>query len=170
MTHGAAQNSFDFDRATFDLAEGERRKEQGMALASAPLSRKQLLEIARLVAVRIARQQGWVTSDDVFYALLREGFDPTALGPAAGCVFRDKCFVFTGEWRKSARVSNHASDLRVWKLNDDYIPPKKGVMRELNPHSGERNVTECGAAGRGLARHDTARQARRRMAGGARSG
>jgi hypothetical protein len=99
----------------------------GLVVAEASLSRKQLLEIARLCAIRVARRAGSVTSDDVFYELLREGFDPTALGPAAGIVFREKCFVFTGEWRKSQRVSNHASDLRVWRLS----PAKKG----------EKNVT-----------------------------
>jgi hypothetical protein len=123
----ATQGSFDFDRTTFDLTEGERRKEQG--LAQAELTRKQLLEIARLFAIQIARRNGSVTSDDVFYEMLREGYDPTALGPAAGSVFRGKEWVFTGEWKKSQRLTNHASDLRVWRLKAEFVLPKKDVAR-----------------------------------------
>lgn len=98
----------------FDLFEGGRRKEEGIDLAAA--SRKERVEAARLIAIRVARQQGDVTSDDVYRAMLRDGLDPE-LGPAAGAVFR-RDFIFTGQWRKSQRVTNHASDLRVWRLKE----------------------------------------------------
>jgi hypothetical protein len=114
------QESFDFERNTFNLAAGERRKEDGLARASLP--RKQLLEVARGYAVQIARRRGSVTSDDVYAEMLRDGYDPAALGPAAGAVFRGD-FIFTGEWRKSQRISNHASDLRVWRLKAEQKRP-----------------------------------------------
>ena len=125
----ADQQSFNFDRTTFDLAKGKQRKEEGIAQAS--LSRSDLLDLARNYAIYIAKQNGEVTSDDVFMAMLRDGLDPTGLGPAAGAVFRTD-FIFTGQWKKSQRVSNHASDLRVWKLKGDAIQEaaKKPVARE----------------------------------------
>jgi|SRR6266567_3192003 len=129
MPDAPYQGTLDFDRVTFNRDLGEQKKERGQAQAS--LSRKQLLELAKLAAVRIARRQGTVTSDDVFAEMLREGLDPTALGPAAGCVFRGAEFEFTGRWEKSQRVSNHASDLRVWQLRGDAgVALRKDVARE----------------------------------------
>lgn len=125
MTHNYAQGSLNFD-----LNEGERRKEEGLALAA--LSRKQLLELARLCAVRIARERGVVSFDDVFFAMVEEGIDPLPLGNAAGCVFRGKQFVFTGHWEKSRRVSNHARVNRVWRLASDQ-PATKGVISIMRP-------------------------------------
>ena len=101
----------------FDLAEGERRKEEGIALALT--RRKTVLEAARRIALRVASQHGEVTSDDVVEKLRDEGFDPLELGNASGSVFRGKEFIFTGRWKKSRRVSNHASDLRIWTLRRD---------------------------------------------------
>lgn len=124
------QNSFDFDRVTFDHSVAEKQKQTGMEQASR--NRKELLEIARLYALQIAQRQGNVTSDDVFAAMLLGGLDPTELGPAAGCVFRDKQFEFSGEWKKSQRVSNHARHSRVWRLKQDVViaPLKKDVARQ----------------------------------------
>jgi hypothetical protein len=123
------QQSFDFDRGTFDLKEGERRKEEGLARAET-LSRKQLLETARLYALRIARRSGTVTYDDVFIEMLRDGLDPAALGNAAGGVFRGREFMFTGGWEKSRRMSNHARVNRIWSLRvPEEISVGKPVMR-----------------------------------------
>ena len=130
------QDSFDFDRVAFDLEKGELRKEQGIEQAS--YTRKELVELARLCAVRVAHRFGEVTYDDVFYEMVRQGLDPTALGNAAGGIFRGKEFIFTGRWEKSRRVSNHARVNRVWRLNHDYIPLKKNPLRE--EILGERNV------------------------------
>jgi hypothetical protein len=126
----------------FDLDKGRERRDQGIALATASLSRQQLLALAKVYAVRVARLCGSVTADDVFYEMLKAGLDPTALGPAWGSVFRGESFVFTGRWEKSKRVSNHASDLRVWRLNEDYIPPPSQRMapKPNCPKGEERNV------------------------------
>jgi hypothetical protein len=123
------QGSFDVDRTTFDLGKGEKRKEEGLALAASTLSRKQLLEMARLCAIRVVNRFGEVTYDDVFYEMIRQGLDPIALGNAAGSIFRGKEFIFTGRWEKSRRVSNHARVNRVWRLNNDYVPLKKNPLR-----------------------------------------
>ena len=113
------QDSFNFDRVTFNSERGEQGKEQGLALAS--LSRKELLVLAREVAVKVARQQGWVSYDDVFFALLDAGVNPALLGNAAGSVFNDERFVFTGAWEKSRRVSNHARANRIWTLKGNEL-------------------------------------------------
>lgn len=80
MPKALDQAVFDFERVTFDPGAGQEAKKLGMERAA--LSRKQLLNLARLAAVRVARRQGAVTSDDVFEEMLAEGLDPTALGPA----------------------------------------------------------------------------------------
>jgi hypothetical protein len=121
------QQSLDFDRVTFDSEEGEKRKEEGLAQAQLSLPRKQLLEMARLYAISIAVQRGFVTYDDVFIQMFRDGLNPADLGSAAGSVFRGD-FIFTGQWQKSARVSNHARVNRVWKLKD-VAATKKPVAR-----------------------------------------
>lgn len=127
-----AQGSLDFD-----LAEGERRKEAGIEQAS--LSRKDLLELARLAAVRVASRCGEATYDDVFFELLSEGIDPVRLGNAAGCVFRGKEFIFTGRWEKSRRVSNHARVNRVWRLRESQpqLVPKKDVAQAAHHNQQE---------------------------------
>ncbi|MGA7312643.1 MAG: hypothetical protein WBX22_01610 [Silvibacterium sp.] len=105
------------------------------------IARADLLDLARVYARNIARRLGEVTSDDVFAAMLRDGLDPSGLGPAAGAIFRHD-FIFTGEWRKSARVSNHARVNRVWRLKHAAIAEqsvKKPVMREGG--DGNKNQT-----------------------------
>lgn len=102
------------DKFIFDLPKGRERKEKGMSEAA---SRRQVvLDVARSIAVRIAKERGEVNSDDVFTELIKAGYRPTELGNASGSVFRGNNFYFTGRWKKSQRVSNHASDLRVWSI------------------------------------------------------
>jgi len=91
----------------FDLFTGERLKEQGMALAAD--NRGSLLEQARDYAYKLAKERRYVTADDVS----RAGFE---LGPAAGSLFRDPRFSWTGRWRKSAKITNHARMIRIWEL------------------------------------------------------
>lgn len=95
----------------FDLAKAERLKTAGMKTASE--NRKDELDYAKQVAVRIAQTQGTVTADDVQRVLLDEGIQ---LGNAAGSLFRGNQWLFTGEWRKSERTTNHARQNRVWAL------------------------------------------------------
>jgi len=97
----------------FDLEEGRRRKEEGIDLAA--YNRSESLAIAVDCAIDIAHREGTVHMDLVRKEMNRRGVDDDPLGPAAGAVFR-KYFEPTGLWTKSARVTNHASDLRVWRL------------------------------------------------------
>src|SRR5215472_16015410 len=129
----------DKNKRTFDPKKARAEREADMTLALESLGRQELVEVARDIAEEIARKRGGVTADDYSRQMLQEGFDPNDLGPAAGCVFRDKRFKQSGEWRKSERVSNHASDLRIWVLMDAAdnaaaleeppLPPKKDVAR-----------------------------------------
>lgn len=96
----------------FDAAVSLQEKQRGMSLAIQ--SKSELLEYARAVAVKLSQRYGEVTADDVNEELAAEGI--TFLGCAAGSLFRSKEFYFTGRWRKSTRVSNHARMNRIWAL------------------------------------------------------
>lgn len=100
----------------FDHAESERRKASGMELAE--LNRFALLQVARGIAVDLCRRNGQCTADDVFIEAekLKNGLTPESLGPASGSIFKPKYFEFTGLRVKSARKTNHARELKVWRL------------------------------------------------------
>jgi hypothetical protein len=104
------------DRTRFDRERSRRAKEEGMGLAAD--SRHELLEAAREAMIRLAltRFNREADADDISSWLIDEGIHPSRLGPATPSVFRDGNWIWTGRWRKSARVSNHSSDLRIWKL------------------------------------------------------
>ena len=99
----------------FNLQEGERLKEEGMAEAKA--ARKEIY----LKAVQIAKDfasgnmERVCTIDDVQNVLISQGYNPKQLGPAAGSVFRGKCWEEIGH-KNSARPSNHAARISVWRL------------------------------------------------------
>lgn len=95
-----------------DLLEGQRLKERGMALAADAVPR--LIAEARAYAKQHALQHGEVTADDVSEWLEQQGLPD--LGPAAGQLFRGPDWAFTGRFIQSARKSNHARLLRVWRL------------------------------------------------------
>jgi len=96
----------------FDLAASVQAKEDGMAKAAE--RKDSSLGLAREIAVEIATKKGIVTADDVGKELAARGCRD--LGPAAGHIFSDKRFEWTGEFTKSSRVSNHARLLRIWRL------------------------------------------------------
>jgi hypothetical protein len=88
------------------MKTGEQLKLEGIERAAAVRQRE--LQQARDYAEYIAKVSGHVTADDVARV-----FD---LGPAAGALFRDRRFKWTGEWVQSSRPRNHTRLLRVWKL------------------------------------------------------
>jgi hypothetical protein len=96
----------------YDAGESESRKEQGMSLAEAV--KHSLVLGAREIAVTIAERTGTVTADDVGREMEKSGLG--SLGPAAGSLFKDDRFAFTGNYVKSSKKSNHSRLLRVWKL------------------------------------------------------
>ena len=88
---------------------GQALKEAGMKQAAE--NRSELLAKARQIALEEA-VKGTVTADDLPDDL-RE-----SLGPATGSVFKTPDFEFTGKRVTSVRASNHARELKVWKLTD----------------------------------------------------
>jgi len=98
----------------FDFRAGQRLKKEGMAAAADHYSGN--LETAREIARRIARSRGVVTADDVG-RILKKYWNIDSLGPAAGSIFKGSEWQWTGEFRKSSRVTNHGRLLRVWRLN-----------------------------------------------------
>lgn len=99
----------------FDLAESERRKEQGMNLAE--MNKLTDMQLARRVATDLAKKHPLreVNADDVFKVLANVyGID--SLGPASGSLFRGyNNWEFTGKRVKSSRKTNHAREIRVWR-------------------------------------------------------
>ena len=98
----------------FSLPEALRLKEQGMRQAAD--NDPTTLEYAREIAKMVARINGTVTADDVQLRLNESGYGH--LGPAAGSLFRGPDWIFTGDWRTSDRITNHARCNRVWRLRD----------------------------------------------------
>ena len=96
----------------FDSEMSDKLKADGMARAED--NAKSALEIAREVAVEIGRTRRFVDADDVG-KVLKERNDIDTLGPAAGSLFRQKCWRFTGRWRKARRISSHSRMIRVWE-------------------------------------------------------
>ena len=97
----------------FDTAESRRRKREGMELAAN--ARKSELDLAREVAIHLARAYGEVHADMVI-AYLHEHHGISTLGNAAGSLFRDARFVWTGGRIKSSRKHAHRNELKVWRL------------------------------------------------------
>jgi hypothetical protein len=102
------------DDELFDAEESERLKQLGMAAAAG--NNKAALDLGRRIARALGRQFGCVTADDVGRILKRD-YNIASLGPAAGSLFKDpsKCWKWTGDWRKSARKTNHSRMIRVWE-------------------------------------------------------
>lgn len=100
----------------WDLSEGERRRDRGIALASLP--RAELLNTARETAVALAqaRVSREVSIDDVKRHMETAGLDPSALDNAAGAVFRGSMWADTGKRIKSARTAARAREIRIWRL------------------------------------------------------
>jgi len=108
-------------RTLFDAIASARGKEDGIALAAGAKSRREVLALAQQLARRIAlsRESRETHMDDVQAALIGRGYTPADLGNAAGAVFRERCWRFTGRWTKSERVSSHRNDLRIWRYAGD---------------------------------------------------
>lgn len=95
------------------LERGAESRDVGMARA-ALAHLPELLE-ARKLAKQIALRSPDMTcdADQVQKICIEQGID---LGPAAGSLFREKCWEWTGHFVKSGRIKNHTRLLRVWRL------------------------------------------------------
>jgi hypothetical protein len=97
---------------------GARQSEQlrDDGIAQAAQSRSGLLRLARQVARELSLSHGETNSDQVAAALEMQSIDSTALGNAAGAIFRGKGWTFV-RYIKSVRLSRHANKIGVWKFN-----------------------------------------------------
>ena len=94
----------------FDLAAGEADKDAGRARAAAKC-RDSLLAFARDAVRRAAlsRPDRLATSDDAYSLMAEMGKD------AAGSIFSGDEWEAAG-WKRSQRRSNHARQIREWRL------------------------------------------------------
>jgi hypothetical protein len=97
---------------SFDANASEAAKEAGMELAAE--NKPQLLAFARKLALEIGKRKSTVTADDVQAALQGYGVSIKALGNAAGSLFKDGNWIWTGRFEKSKRIHAHSNMLRVW--------------------------------------------------------
>lgn len=95
----------------FDSVASEAAKERGMKRAAD--RRSKALEYARSVAKNLARIHGEISADHVQKILLAEGIE---LKNAAGSLFRDPAFEWTGRFTKSDRENAHRNRLMLWRL------------------------------------------------------
>ena len=98
----------------FDAAESQRRAADGIERAAN--GKASLVVEARSIAIEIAKREGLVTADDVVAEMCRRGYGVHVLGSAAGAIFRDKRFEFTGVRTKSTRIHSHQNELKIWRL------------------------------------------------------
>lgn len=79
------------------------------------MSKTELLQRARTIALQLANTNGTVTADDVAKRL------DAPLGPLAGSVFKTGDFEFTGERVRSQQKNNHSRELKVWRLTPEGV-------------------------------------------------
>ena len=96
----------------FNYMEAQARRNAGMA--GAENGREWLLAQAQQCARQACSAFGEVTSDDVASFMSARGLDYSALGNAAGSVF--KGMEWTGRIVRSERPSTHGRIIRVWRL------------------------------------------------------
>jgi hypothetical protein len=101
---------------TYSLFAGTVARDEGMAQAAA--CRNPLVDKVRRHLRHLAQERAdhLVTADDAYKFLDSIGENETALGNAAGSIFRSPEWEATGCWTASTRVSNHARMLRGWRL------------------------------------------------------
>lgn len=92
--------------------------EQGRALKEDGLDRvlsnnKAFLELMRVEAMRLSRQRGWVSSDDLRVYASQLNLEPTHPN-CWGAVFRGPQWRVVGR-RKSAVPESHAREIRIWQ-------------------------------------------------------
>lgn len=100
----------------FSRDKGKLAKDRGMLTAA--VNRKEILALGRVIAERIAQghEARTVSADDVYRELESQGVNIKLLGNAAGSLFKGSQWEFTGRRLASARITNHARAIMLWKL------------------------------------------------------
>jgi hypothetical protein len=98
----------------FDAERSEKEKRAGMSASAS--ARQLLLDVLRrqLVRIAVSRTSRSVSADDAQEWLAENGYDPAALGNAAGSLFRSEDWVLVG-YVPSERVSRHRNRVGVWQ-------------------------------------------------------
>ena len=100
----------------FDLKLGSALRDEGSERAATV--RADLLALGRKFCrdAALRRPDRTATADDASRGFLTHNLPADSLGNGAGALFRGKDWEFTGQWKASARVSNHGHQNRVWRL------------------------------------------------------
>jgi hypothetical protein len=103
----------------FDKKLADRFKKEAMAAAASSPAHQELLNLLRpaLRAIALGRSDRCVTADDAQAWLLEHGYEPGALGNAAGSLFKGCEWKLSG-YKMSDRVSRHRNRVGVWRLTD----------------------------------------------------
>lgn len=101
---------------TFGARESQQSADDGIAQAAA--SRAKILATAREIARRQSLVYGETYADAVAAELEMLNIDSTALGNAAGAIFRGEGWTFV-RYIKSVRLSRHANKIGVWKFTQN---------------------------------------------------
>jgi hypothetical protein len=106
-------------RAEFDPVLAAKFKQEAMAAAAASPAHHELLTLLRpaLRAIALGRSDRCVTADDAQAWLGEHGYEPGALGNAAGSIFRGGGWKLVG-YSMSARVSRHRNRVGIWRLKE----------------------------------------------------
>ena len=97
-------------QAEFNLTESMRLRDAGIKQVAD--NNSHFLEVARDTARICCELRYEITMDDIRKQCPLEPLHPNAWGS----VLRHKDFIFTGKYRKSELTSNHARDIKVWRL------------------------------------------------------
>lgn len=102
----------------FNLKLGEALRDMGIEMAASKPQAVMNLMLGRALCrnAAIRRYDRTATADDAARGFIKYGFDANLLGNAAGSLFSGGQWEFTGQWKKSNRVTNHAHQNRVWRL------------------------------------------------------
>jgi len=104
-------------KTEFDRKESETRKETGMAQGADADGKPEMLEQARDIARELCQLHG-ETHADAVGLLMNERHGVATMGPAAGSIFKVG-FTFTGRRVRSDRKTNHAREIKIWRLETD---------------------------------------------------
>ena len=99
----------------FSFAEAKRRKEDGMKIAAN--ANEDGLLIARNIAVQIALKHPNQECDaDKVMQMLWDRYGISSIGNAAGSIFREAHWEFTGRMVQTTKKTNHGRRVMVWRL------------------------------------------------------
>ena len=106
------------EQKEFDFHSGQALKKTGMEMAAE--KRSDVLDVARHIALRLARRNKdqECTADEVQRVMVQSGYTPSDLGNAAGSIFKEKKWKWTGRCVPSTRTSRRGNPIRVWRLSE----------------------------------------------------